>query len=56
MQAQVTAALRPAYEELAGALPAQPGLGIDESPTKEAASKAWLWTFARGPPRCWAGC
>jgi transposase len=45
MQAQVTAALRPAYEELANDLPAQPALGIDESPTKEAATKAWLWTF-----------
>ncbi len=48
MQAQVTQALRPAYEELAGALPAQPRLGIDESPTKEAATKAWLWTFVAG--------
>jgi transposase len=48
MQAQVTAALRPAYEELAGALPSQPHLRIDESPTKEAASKAWLWTFVAG--------
>src|SRR5262249_55878672 len=48
MQAQVTAALRPAYEELAAALPAQPHLGIDESPTKEAATKAWLWTFVAG--------
>jgi len=45
MQGQVTAALRPAYEELAGALPSQPYLGIDESPTKEAKTKAWLWTF-----------
>ena len=48
MQAQVTAALRPAYEELASALPSQPHLGIDESPTKEAATKAWLWTFVAG--------
>lgn len=48
MQAQVTQALRPAYEELAGVLPAQPRLGIDESPTKEAATKAWLWTFVAG--------
>jgi transposase len=48
MQAQVTAALRPAYEELAGALPSQQHLGIDESPTKEAAAKAWLWTFVAG--------
>ncbi len=48
MQTQVTAALRPAYEELAAALPAQPSLGIDESPTKEAATKSWLWTFVAG--------
>jgi hypothetical protein len=48
MQAQVTQALRPAYEELASTLSAQPHLGIDESPTKEAAAKAWLWTFVAG--------
>jgi len=48
MQTQVTAALRPAYEELATALPGQPSLGIDESPTKEAATKSWLWTFVAG--------
>jgi transposase len=48
MQAQVTQALRPAYEELVGALPSQQHLGIDESPTKEAAAKAWLWTFVAG--------
>jgi transposase len=45
MQTQVTQALRPAYEELGQALPSQPRLGIDESPTKEASAKAWLWTF-----------
>jgi transposase len=45
MQTQVTAALRPAYDELVSALPVQPHLGIDESPTKEATRKAWLWTF-----------
>ena len=44
----VTQALRPAYEELACALPSQQHLGIDESPTKEAATKAWLWTFVAG--------
>jgi transposase len=48
MQAQVTAALRPAYDELAAALPAAPHLGIDESPTREAGAKAWLWTFVAG--------
>ena len=48
MQTQVTAALRPAYAELAAALPAQPHLGIDETPTKEATTKSWLWTFVAG--------
>jgi transposase len=45
MQHQVTAALQPAYDALVAQLPTQPHLGIDESPTKQAASKAWLWTF-----------
>jgi len=48
MQTQVTRALRPAYDELVATLPTQPHLGIDESPTKEAASKSWLWTFVAG--------
>jgi transposase len=48
MQTQVTAALRPAYEELVEQLPAQAQLGIDESPTKQAQTKAWLWTFVAG--------
>ena len=45
LQQQATAALTPPYEELAQCLPAEPILGIDESPTKEGKSKAWLWTF-----------
>jgi transposase len=45
MQNQVTAALHPSYEELAAQLPMQEQLSIDESPTKEAGGKAWLWTF-----------
>jgi transposase len=48
MQAQVTAALRPAYDDLASALPSEPHLGADESPTREAGAKAWLWTFVAG--------
>jgi len=40
-----TQALQGAYEELVLALPAQPHLNGDESPTKQAAMKAWLWTF-----------
>jgi len=45
MQNQVTAALRPSYEELAAALPTQEQLNIDETGTKEENGKAWLWTF-----------
>jgi len=42
---QVTEAARPSYEELAAQLPAQEQLSIDETGTKEANGKAWLWTF-----------
>ncbi len=45
LQQQATAALTPAYEELAQQLPAEDVLAIDESPTKEGKAKAWLWTF-----------
>jgi transposase len=45
IQNQVTAALRPSYEEAAAALPAEPQLKIDETGTKEENGKAWLWTF-----------
>lgn len=45
LQAQATAALVPAYEELVGQLPSEAVLGIDESPSKEARLKSWLWTF-----------
>lgn len=45
LQNQATAALTPAYEELTAQLPTEPVLGIDESPTKEARRKSWLWTF-----------
>lgn len=45
LQNQATAALTPAYEELAQQLPTEDVLGIDESPTKEARTKSWLWAF-----------
>lgn len=45
LQQQATAALTAPYQELAQQLPAEPVLGIDESPTKEGKDKAWLWTF-----------
>lgn len=48
MQTQLTALLRPACDELATALQGQPRLGIDESPTKEAATESWLWTLVAG--------
>ena len=40
-----TQALRGTYEELAASLKDQPQLHGDESPTKEAGRKSWLWTF-----------
>lgn len=40
-----TDALRPYYDEACAALPDEPRLNIDESPTKQARDKAWLWTF-----------
>jgi len=45
LQQQATVAVTPAYDELVQCLPAEPILGIDESPTKEGKVKAWLWTF-----------
>ena len=48
IQNQVTAAVQPSYEELAGELPKQERLNIDETGTKEANGKAWLWTFVAG--------
>jgi transposase len=48
LQQQATAALTPAYEELAQQLPTEDVLAIDESPTKEGRAKAWLWTFVAG--------
>jgi transposase len=45
LQQQATAALTPAYDELTQQLPSEDILGIDESPTKEGQTKAWLWTF-----------
>jgi transposase len=45
LQNQATAALASPYQELAAHLPTEPVLGIDESPTKEAGQKSWLWTF-----------
>jgi transposase len=45
LQQQATAALTPAYEELARQLPTEDILAVDESPTKQGKAKAWLWTF-----------
>lgn len=44
LQNQATAALRPEYEQLAAQLPAQEQLSLDETPSKEGPTKAWLWT------------
>jgi transposase len=45
LQRRATAALRPNWEELAKQLARQDNLGIDETPTKEASRKSWLWDF-----------
>lgn len=44
MQNQVAEALEAPYEELKDALGEQAQLYMDETPTKQANSKAWLWT------------
>jgi transposase len=45
LQNQATAALRPAYDQLAARLPDEPVLALDETPTKEGPAKRWLWTY-----------
>jgi transposase len=45
IQTRVTAAARPAYEQLAAELPTQEHINADETATKEENGKAWLWTF-----------
>jgi transposase len=45
IEKQVTAAARPAYEELAAKLPTEERINADETATKEENTKAWLWTF-----------
>jgi transposase len=48
LQNRAADAVQPAYDQLAATLPDEPVLHIDESPTKEGASKAWVWTFVAG--------
>jgi transposase len=45
MQNQATAAVTPAYQELARQLPTEEQVSIDESPTKQGQSKMWLWVM-----------
>ena len=45
LQNRCADAVQPAYEELVQRLPNEAILNIDESPTKEGPSKAWVWTF-----------
>ena len=44
MQNQVAAALKQPYDELQQQLAGQPQVFMDETPTKQANQKAWLWT------------
>ncbi|MCI0700807.1 MAG: IS66 family transposase [Planctomycetia bacterium] len=45
LQNRCADAVQPAHDELATKLAQQSILHIDESPTKEGSSKAWIWTF-----------
>ena len=45
LQNRASVAVLPAYNELAAQLPQEPQLNVDESPTKEGRTKAWVWTF-----------
>jgi len=45
LQNRAAEAVKPAYDELARALPHETAPHIDESPTKEGPTKAWVWTF-----------
>jgi len=45
MQTVVTDSVRGAYDELAAELPSQEQVNADETATKEANKKVWLWTF-----------
>lgn len=45
LQNRCAEAVKPAYDQLAAALPDEPVLHVDESPTKEGPSNAWVWTF-----------
>lgn len=45
LQNQATSAVRPAYDQLASQLPAEPVLALDETATKEGSDKCWLWTY-----------
>ena len=44
LQNNVSAALAQPYEELKARLASEPQLNMDESPTKQANTQAWLWT------------
>lgn len=45
LQGRAAEAVGPAYAELAAALPAQPVVCADESPTKQGRANGWVWTF-----------
>ncbi|MCQ6513140.1 transposase, partial [Vibrio parahaemolyticus] len=45
LQNHVAAAVAPAYQELVDELPSEKNLLIDESPTKQENTKAWLWAM-----------
>jgi transposase len=44
LQNRCSDAVEPAYDQLAAQLPTQDIVNIDESPTKEGPTRAWVWT------------
>jgi len=45
LQNRAALAVRPAYDELVAALPTQPAVHADESPTRQGRDKSWIWAF-----------
>jgi transposase len=45
LEAKAANSLEPVYNELAGILPDQPNLAVDETPFRRGRLRTWLWTF-----------
>jgi len=50
VEATVSAALAPAYAEIAGVVRSAPTVNCDETPWRQPEAKPWLWTATRPRP------